>query len=310
MDTNIIYESKYGTTKEIAKNLAMILGPARYGTTDEWKNEYENSEYIIIGTPIYGEKINPKINDFINNNIHWLRKKKVFLFCVNLMQKGGERYLEPLKNILGNCVASTKALGGKLVLDDLDSEDYSKMKNFTKAYGVPFQDVDLYNINQITEYGLSIRKHRDYNIKMPIKTLKAYVEKFLKEHNNCTLSTGYDNMVRSTPVEYTYDDGYMYILSEGGFKFANLLLNDNVSVAIYEQFHGMNTILGMQITGKARIIEDGSQEYNSYLDKRKIKEDKLPSPLHLIKIKVESAEILSYELNEMGYGIKHYYKAN
>ena len=36
-----------------------------------------------------------------------------------------------------------------------------------------------------------------------------------------------------------YNDGYMYILSEGGFKFANLLLNDNVSVAIYEQFHGM-----------------------------------------------------------------------
>lgn len=310
MDTNIIYESKYGSTKEIAKNLAMILGPAKYCTTEEWKEEYKNCEYIVIGSPVYSEKIHPKIYDFVYRNSYWLKMKKVFLFCVNLMQKGGDRYLESLNNILGDCVVSSQVLGGKLILDNLDSEDYQKMKNFTKVYGVPFQDVDLYNLNKISEYGLSIRKHRDYIIKMPREELKAYVEKFLAEHNTCALSTGYNNLVRCTPLEYTYDDGYMYILSEGGFKFANLLLNDNVSISIYEPFQGMNTLLGMQITGKAKIIEDGCEEYKAYLEYRKINEDKLPSPLHLIRIEVECAEILSHELNKMGYGVKHYYKFN
>ena len=309
MDTYIIYESKYGTTKDIAKNISMILGPAKYCTTKQWKDEFRDSEYIVIGTPVYIEEVNPKIYDFVSKNSYWLKQKKVFLFSVSLMKKGGERYLEPLKRILGDCVVSIINFGGRLVLDNLDNDDYQKMKNFTKLFGTPLEDVNLYNIEEIIRYGLSIRKYRDYKIKMPMEELKKYVEKYISEHKSCTLSTGYNNMVRGTPVDYDYYKGYIYILSEGGFKFANILRNDNVSMSIYETFHGMDSILGMQITGKAQIIEDESKEYIAYLDKRKINKEKLPCKIHLIKVEIDCVEMLSHELNEMGYGVKHYYKS-
>ncbi|GMQ56514.1 flavodoxin domain-containing protein [Vallitalea sediminicola] len=307
MDTIIVYESKYGSTKEIAKDLAMVLGPATYCTTDEWKDEYKNSDYIIIGTPIYGEKVNPKIYDFVYMNREWLSNKKVFLFCVSLRNEGAEIYLTPLKDILKGSVVSTKAIGGRLLLNQLDNEDYTMMKNFSNAYGMPFQDVDSFDIKQITEYGLYIRKQRDYLIRMPIEELKIYIEEFLGKHNTCALATGYDNEVRATPVEYTYNKGHMYILSEGGFKFANILLNDYVSITVYDSFQGMNTLAGLQMTGKAEIIEDECEEYLAYLRERGIRQEKLPSPLHLISIKIEHVEILSSELKKRGYGVKQYY---
>ena len=59
------------------------------------------------------------------------------------------------------------------------------------------------------------------------------IEKFIKSHNTCALATGYDDKIRCTPIEYLYLTGMFYIISEGGEKFANIMLNKNVSLSIF-----------------------------------------------------------------------------
>lgn len=307
-NTYIVYESKYGCTQDIAKNLAMILGPAKYCTTGQWNKEYETSDFIVIGSPIYYEQVDQKIYDFVKKNIDWLQHRKVSLFCVSLMSQGAEKYLEPLKDILGECVVSMKALGGRLELSKLDAQDFWSMQNFSRTYGFSFKDKDQYDIKQIIDYGLSIKKERDCYVEIPKKELKTYVEQFLLEHNTCTLCSGYNRLVRGTPIEYTYKEGYLYLLSEGGTKFANLLLNEQVSIAVYEVYTGMNNLAGMQITGSAQIIEDDSKDYRLFMVEKGIEENQLPSPLHLIKIKIEKVEFLWFEFKKMGYGIKQYFQ--
>lgn len=67
----------------------------------------------------------------------------------------------------------------------------------------------------------------------------------LKNHNTCALASAHDGSVRATPVEYVYMDKCMYIISEGGEKFLNILFNLNVSVAIYDAYKNMNELAGM-----------------------------------------------------------------
>jgi nitroimidazol reductase NimA-like FMN-containing flavoprotein (pyridoxamine 5'-phosphate oxidase superfamily) len=52
---------------------------------------------------------------------------------------------------------------------------------------------------------------------------KAVIE-YLNNHNVLHLATCRDNQVRSTPLEYFNNDLTVYISSEGGGKFANLII--------------------------------------------------------------------------------------
>ena len=70
--TLIIYESKYGTTEKIAKNLSLILGPANYCTPDGFRDEYKEFDFFVIGSPIYSGKFHPKITRLAEENQDWL----------------------------------------------------------------------------------------------------------------------------------------------------------------------------------------------------------------------------------------------
>lgn len=55
--TLVIYSSKYGSTRDVARIISLITGPAIYCTVDEFKQAYIDFDFIVIGTPIYKEKI-------------------------------------------------------------------------------------------------------------------------------------------------------------------------------------------------------------------------------------------------------------
>ena len=57
----------------------------------------------------------------------------------------------------------------------------------------------------------------------------------------------------------------MYFITEGGEKFANILLNNMVSISVYENYESMMKLAGMQITGRASIVDCNSQEYMDIL---------------------------------------------
>jgi len=92
------------------------------------------------------------------------------------------------------------------------------------------------------------------------KTAEEFTQEvisFLAANNILYLSTSKNDVPRCTPVGYFHAGMIVYVLSEGGGKFANLTANPNVSYAIASRIKGRMGILevrGLQCWGKASVI--------------------------------------------------------
>lgn len=136
------------------------------------------------------------------------------------------------------------------------------------------------------------------------ETLLAEAEKFIRSHNTCALAAGGGSLIRCTPIEYTYYEGCFWMLSEGGRKFAGLEINPNVCLAIYDPYEGFGKLGGMQVSGKAGIVEPWTEPYLSLLRFKKIPEDalrKLSHPMYLIRVAPEKIDFLNSEFKKMGF---------
>jgi len=311
LKTLVLYSSKYGSTRDAARIISLITGPARYCSVDEFIPEYMEFDFIVVGTPIYQGKVDPSVVEFVDKNRAWLKEKPFSLFCTCLDKTGGLDQLGQLQEFITAKAMSLKAIGGRLRIDDLDENDHDLIKEFLNHVNLPFEDMDFYNPEEIVNYSLKLKSIKE-NLMVPVKKeeLKLRVEKFLTGHNTCTLATGHIGRVRSTPIEYSYVEGKLYLLSEGGEKFANLLFNENVSVAVYEDYTSMDSLKGMQITGKASIIEEESVEYIEVLKFKGLGADAVKSlaiNMNMIKITMEKVEFLNSQFKDEGADVKQVY---
>ena len=308
--TLVVYSSKYGSTRDAAKIIALINGPAMYCTVDEFKPEYKEFDNIIIGSPLLQEKLEPTIIKFAKNNRDWLKHKAVSLFCTCLNKNGGLEQLRSLEELIEIKTVSMKAIGGRLILDKLDETDHELIEKFLEYVKLPFEDMDFYNEEEIIKYAMKIKHLSEKNfVKLEDNKLTTAINEFLSSHNTCTLATCHLDSVRSTPIEYNYYNGSLYLLSEGGEKFANLLLNKNVSISVYEDFDKMDNLKGMQISGHASMIED-DEEFNSVLEFKglNIKFIKsMPIKMNMIKIVPDKIEFLNSKFQDEGYNTKQIY---
>ncbi|MGZ7135108.1 MAG: pyridoxamine 5'-phosphate oxidase family protein, partial [Methanobacterium sp.] len=178
--------------------------------------------------------------------------------------------------------------------------------------GFQLQDRDNFDLEKVLDYALELKSIKEELMpQAPSNMIKETIEEFLKAHNTCTLSTSYKNRVRSTPIEYNYNEGFIYLLSEGGEKFSNLPLNENVSVAVYEDYTGMNDLAGMQITGTAYIIPGDSDEYEDIIKMKGLNMNFIknyPVNMNIIKIELQRIEFLYSEFKKSGYEPKQIYK--
>lgn len=276
--TLILYESKYGYTEKIVKKLALILGPAKSCRVTEFIGNSSDYEMVVICTPVYFEFIDGKVLEFVSSNIGWLKEKKIILLCTCPLENMINRYLEPLFKILGDSIVSSAAI----------KNDHDDIKFIKLAL----------DIKCLKEEGKNIVEEQ---------TLREQIDEFIERHNTCTLATGHDGHIRATPIEYIYKNRALYILSEGGEKFANILINPNVSLCIYDPYKSMNELAGMQITGLSEIINIGCDEYVSALEKKGINLEKilsLPVTLNMIKISIQKIEFLCSEFSRQGYDTK------
>jgi len=98
------------------------------------------------------------------------------------------------------------------------------------------------------------------------------VIRFLDTHNILYLSTSKNDMPRCTPVGYFHIGMTVYVLSEGGGKFANLSSNPKVSYAIASRVDGRSGILevqGLQCWGRASVITKRTEpeQFAALMDK-------------------------------------------
>jgi menaquinone-dependent protoporphyrinogen IX oxidase len=309
--TLILYESKYSSTAEAAKIIALVMGSAKCSKIHEFQEKCKDFPFIIIGFPVYSGKLDEKVMDFVKENRDWLAQRKVCLFSTSISHADGIRNLKKLKEVIGDSVIHVKALGGRLELDKLDEEDRLSIEDFCESFNLPLQSMDSFKKEAVIKYSLKLKNLKDtFMDKMDDQELKKQVEEFLKSHNTCTLSTGYQNRVRATPIEYTYHDGSLYLLSEGGEKFANLLLNPKVSVAVYEPYSGMDNLAGMQISGSASLVDRGDEEYKKIIQLKGLKMDfieSLPINMSMIKISMGKIEFLYSKFKDEGYSTRQIY---
>jgi hypothetical protein len=158
------------------------------------------------------------------------------------------------------------------------------------------------------EYDAQLEKNFVEKLKIKKKRLSKVelqnaVLTFLKENTICTLATCSNNIPRSTPVRYRSSDFTIYILAEGGMKIKNMRENPLVSVSIYGDYSGFQSVRGLQMWGKAEIINPDAGE--SYLEANRIVNlegrkdlkdlgiDTIKHNMKAIKITIERARYLS-----------------
>lgn len=147
---------------------------------------------------------------------------------------------------------------------------------------------------------------------MDRETVYDEIGKFLSGHNTCALATASDGQVRCTPLEYTWHDGSIWIFSEGGEKFCGLEQNKNVSLAVYDPYGGFGSLKGLQVTGRAEMVEPFSELYCRDAEIRKIPLSALKAlkePMHLIRIIPGEFIFTNSEFKKQGYSSRQIYTA-
>lgn len=142
------------------------------------------------------------------------------------------------------------------------------------------------------------------SVKLEPARLKEMVERYIQENNTCALATGTGDYVRCTPIEYSYHDGCFWMFSEGGKKFIGLAENSHVCLAIYDPYTGFGALRGVQIMGRAELIEPFSQPYLAHARHRQISLhflQTLKTPMHLICVHPIQIDCLFSDLKGMGY---------
>ena len=302
--TLIIYESTYGSTEEAASAIGRILGPSRCCTTEEFQEDCREFDFFVIGSGVYRGRLHDRITDFIKKN-SWLRDKPVAIFSVSLSRDDGRRALSEAEKLLGGAVHSA-TLGGRMILDRLSDGDLEDLRRFSEVAGIEIKDSDLFDISEVIEVALDLKEIRDSLMTdIDEDKLRESIDEFLRSHNTCVLATCHGNRPRATPLEYVYDGESIYVITEGGEKFAGILENSNASVAVYEDYTSMSNLAGMQITGAVDILDEDESEriYNLRgLNPESMRN--LPVDMNVIRISIHRVEFLNSRFREASSGAK------
>ena len=155
------------------------------------------------------------------------------------------------------------------------------------------------------EQAASYWEKKDLNsVKLDREQLLKAVEAYITANDTCALATGAGEFIRCTPIEYLYVEGAFWLFTEGGEKFKGLEKNNNVCLAIFDKYEGFGKLKGMQVTGKAVLIDPFTDTYVRIAGVKKISAQMLPkiqTMLHLIKVQPEKIEYLNSDFKKMGY---------
>lgn len=292
--------------------MGRILGPSKLITTDEFPKYKDKFQFFIIGSPVYCEIIDKRIIKMLTENREFFKDKKTVCYVTSLAGKVGEIYLKTFREILGSSLICDKVIDGRMIIDSLNKDDNKAISDAYKAMGLELKDNDKMDKEQIGKFGLDLKEIRDsLENGLEEKILKGEIDKFLLSHNTLSLTTGSTLGLRCTPIEYSYYKGNIYLLSEGGEKFAHLLLSDEVCISIYDNYTGFDKLSGMQIKGKAEILDKDTEEYLYVVEEKGLTSDKINAfgiDMNIIRVKPEIIEFLSSEFKKYNVSLKQILK--
>jgi len=283
--TLIISEPQVGT-EEFCNLIKKVLGPSKLTALENFDGNFDEcTAAALLFTPENGH-IKPETVKFINEHAHKLELRNSALLCIEQNHDDALHALEEAAFRWGRSICY------------LDCIDLSAEQQEPGKYGYS---------SQVAEKLIYVKRRLNSTAEMPEAELMEEIQTVLLAHNTCTLCTGFSSHVRATPIEYTYWNGCFYFLSEGGEKFANLAVNPQVSIAVYNAYNGFSSLESIQVEGKSQEIEAFSSEYMDILNFKGLPVPNLktlPVQLNLIKVEPERFEILKSDFTQKGYSAK------
>jgi menaquinone-dependent protoporphyrinogen IX oxidase len=164
MNTQVIYYSKYGSTREIAEAIGRKLGTGDVRDVRELKKI--DGDLIVVGSAIYEEVPHKGIVSLLKDADGRLKEKQVALFVVCLAKErrtarnveiGGPVYLEKMEGALGRPPVAGKIFGGRMIIAEMEEKERKMTEAFYKEEGLPFVDKDIMSESEVDEFVYEIR---------------------------------------------------------------------------------------------------------------------------------------------------------
>jgi uncharacterized pyridoxamine 5'-phosphate oxidase family protein len=139
----------------------------------------------------------------------------------------------------------------------------------------------------------------------------------LKAQNVFALATALDSKPRVRAMEYAVNDaGIIFMLTEGGRKVRDILLNMHVSLAVWTQGGESGGLKGLTITARAEVVDPGDKKrfaeyYDSYrrhIGRQTPSPELLPKTVKLIRAVPDMMELFDPALAADGYSAKQLWR--
>lgn len=275
--TILLYDGKNTSAERIANNLSCLVGFASVADINEPVADLNSYTGCCLIFNYYGVVTSGNIIRFLADNSTTLQDKRVAVVGIGFSDTGFMKFLADL----GNKTGVRQAEGFFISRED-----------------------------QAPSIGTEIGKMMRAPLKpMPEEMLADRIETYIKGHNTLALATMAKGYIRCTPLEYLYLNGVFYIITEGGNKFRGILDNGQVAAAIFDPFDPQGATKGLQITGEAKIIPVGNDEYLDVLHARGVTDQQLsmlPVTLFLVKIIPFNYEVLDSTFSKDGYDSRQF----
>ena len=138
----VVYASKYGSTAEYACLVAKKLNTEALVASEAPFKAVLKANFVVLGSPIYGYSVLPEMERFLKENRAILAEKPVaaFVVCGDTLWnpkagEGGHKNLEKLTLFLPSRPIATAVLGGRMIMEELDTEDGPRIRAFYERIG-------------------------------------------------------------------------------------------------------------------------------------------------------------------------------
>ncbi|MGZ4933440.1 MAG: flavodoxin domain-containing protein [Halobacteriota archaeon] len=159
MKVLIAYDTRYGTTEEIAHWLAEGLA-----TDCDVKNvaDVTNLDYdlIVVGSPMYTDEPLPSVIQFLHDRGALLSRKKVALFLVydQLIASKLDTYEEMIRERAPPNVFDLAIFGGYMDVGKLNEHDRRTIEDFFNRLGKRYNLLDNRNKEEVLRFAERLRE--------------------------------------------------------------------------------------------------------------------------------------------------------
>lgn len=203
--TLFISESHYGTSKRVVDILSLVLGYGKSVDISNAPKDISKYDNLALVFSFYGYNTAEKLKNYLLGKKDILKNKRIGIVGVGLSEKDIDNYVSSIENVIDKKADVVDFIQGEIKLDKLTEDDKKNLKVFLKKSEIELVDMGSFDEKKVFETASKFSEILNKpNKELDKQELFQEINKFIKNHNTCTLATCSGDYVRNTPIEYTY----------------------------------------------------------------------------------------------------------